>query len=150
MVTPIVNAVSGSFVRRVGVAAVLLGLLVPVAALAQSRGGRGSGGHHGPPPEAIEACEGRSDGSSCSVAIHGDSLDGTCRVIPTGESACVPEGMGPPMEPPAEAFEACDGGREGDECTIVAPFGELDGECVAMPDRRLVCAPDGMGPPPQR
>lgn len=37
---------------------------------------------NGPPPEAIEACEGKSEGDSVSFETRrGDILEGTCRTI---------------------------------------------------------------------
>lgn len=64
------------------------------------RGGQGGpGGRFGePPPQALEACEGRSNESACSVDTPHGRLSGTCRDVPSGELACVPEGgrRGPP------------------------------------------------------
>lgn len=54
--------------------------------------GNGQGAPHGNPPrEAITACEGKNESSSCSVQTPQGTLDGTCR-IPPGQSslACVP------------------------------------------------------------
>jgi hypothetical protein len=48
-------------------------------------------GRHQPPAEALRACAGSSDGSSCSfVTPRGDTLNGSC-LSPAGELACVPQ-----------------------------------------------------------
>ena len=50
-------------------------------------------GPKGPPPtEAIEACEGLSDGASCTAEVKGRSTEGTCRKGPEqdAELACMP------------------------------------------------------------
>jgi hypothetical protein len=45
----------------------------------------------GPPPEAIEACSGKSVGDACTVDFAGHSVDGTCRSVPDGGPlACAP------------------------------------------------------------
>jgi hypothetical protein len=52
--------------------------------------------HHGPPPEAISACDGLSDGDTCSfTSRRGDEIEGTCGTTRGGDFACMPEG-GPP------------------------------------------------------
>jgi len=54
-----------------------------------------------PPAEAIEACQSQSDGDSCTMTAKGkDSLDGTCRTVPSGEFACVPNRHKKPGAPP--------------------------------------------------
>jgi hypothetical protein len=53
---------------------------------------------HGPPPEAIEACASKTEGTACTVA-HGDhAVNGTCAHGPDGNGplACKPEGGPPP------------------------------------------------------
>ncbi len=44
-----------------------------------------------PPPEAIEACESKSEGDTCEVNTPHGMLNGTCITI-ENQSACVPEG----------------------------------------------------------
>jgi len=47
-----------------------------------------------PPPEARDACEGKSVGDICGfLTPHGDQLTGTCRTPPGSGLACVPDGM---------------------------------------------------------
>lgn len=75
----------------------LVSLLVASTAYA---GGRGDKGRRGPPrtppPEAVDACDGKSEGDSCSVDTPHGTLDGECRNVPSGELACVPDGHPPP------------------------------------------------------
>lgn len=56
----------------------------------------GKGNHRGPPPEAIDVCEGLSEGDGCAfVSPKGDNVGGTCEMTRSDIIACVPEG-GPP------------------------------------------------------
>jgi hypothetical protein len=54
--------------------------------------GRGPGGHHGPPPEALAACASSSAGASCTVTLpDGKTLSGACVAGPEGQAlACLP------------------------------------------------------------
>ena len=48
-----------------------------------------------PPPAAYEACEGKSEGASCSVDTPRGTLEGTCRIPPNmDELVCVPNDFG--------------------------------------------------------
>jgi hypothetical protein len=49
-----------------------------------------------PPAQAIEICQGLSDGSSCQMrSPHGDTVQGTCSTTPDGKYfACKPERRG--------------------------------------------------------
>jgi hypothetical protein len=56
----------------------------------------GRGKHRGPPPEAIDVCEGLAEGDGCAfVSPKGDNVGGTCEMTRSDIIACVPEG-GPP------------------------------------------------------
>ena len=57
------------------------------------------GGMGGPPPEALDACRGKSAGASCSfTGRRGEPLNGSCFSPPDGAAlACRPEG-GPPKK----------------------------------------------------
>ena len=46
----------------------------------------------GPPPEAVEACNGRAADDSCTVNLKDRTIDGTCRSDPhrDGSLVCVP------------------------------------------------------------
>lgn len=56
---------------------------------------------HEPPREAFDACKSLTEGAACSVTFRGQTMAGTCRKGPRGESelACVPER--PPGPPPS-------------------------------------------------
>ena len=58
---------------------------------------------HKPPQEAFDACKSLGEGDVCSVNLHGQTMTGTCRKGPNGESelACVP--AHPPGPPPTES-----------------------------------------------
>lgn len=46
---------------------------------------------HGPPPEALQACNGLTDGAACSFTDNGHEISGTCRTGPDGKGpACFP------------------------------------------------------------
>jgi hypothetical protein len=76
--------------------AVLLLLHASLATTASARPGGGEG-RRGPPPEAIEACEGKSANDPCSfTGRRDDTIEGTCFAPPDiDQLACAPEG-GPP------------------------------------------------------
>jgi hypothetical protein len=59
--------------------------------------------HHSPPQEAIDACQGLSEGAACTVIMRGSPTDGTCRKGPDGESAvsCAPPHGDRPAPPPS-------------------------------------------------
>lgn len=48
--------------------------------------------HRGPPPEAVEACEGLEEGDDCSFNARGHSIEGTCRFGRSEDDplACMP------------------------------------------------------------
>lgn len=59
----------------------------------QTQPGGQQGGIGGPPPEAIAACVGLSQGAACSIGPN----NGTCQIPPnTTQLACVPAGGPPP------------------------------------------------------
>ncbi len=61
-------------------------------------GGQPTGGGQGQPPqEAFTACNGLSEGASCSVNTPIGSIAGLCRITPaSSQLACVPAGGPPP------------------------------------------------------
>ncbi|XAH22678.1 hypothetical protein AAFF27_22170 [Xylophilus sp. GW821-FHT01B05] len=60
------------------------------------------GGHRGPPPEAIAACQGKTEGTSVSITMRdGRTMTGTCKTGPDGTLAARPDHM-PPGPPPAQ------------------------------------------------
>jgi hypothetical protein len=75
-------------------AAAALFLAAPLAALAQSDANGGPPDHggqrpHGPPPEAIAACQGKAVGTQASFTIRGGrTISGVCTQI--GDVVAVP------------------------------------------------------------
>lgn len=108
-----------------------------------------------PPPEAFEACEGKSANDACSVTTKRGELEGTCKAPKDKKPVCVPKDRpqkgdhkkgdeGEKSErrgPPPEAFEACEGKAAGDVCSVTTKRGELEGTCKAPKDKKPVCAP---------
>ena len=103
------------------------------------------GRHHGPPPEAVEACNGKSEGTACTVSFDGKSLNGTCSNGPhrSDTIACRPEGgPGGHHGPPPEASAACSGKAEGATCSFTHHDRTLEGTCRTGPNGdALACAP---------
>lgn len=130
-------------VRLVSIPA--FGLIVCAASMASAQ-------HRGPTPEALEACEGRSVGASCSVETPHGALEGTCEAPEGRALACRPaHPPGPPPDgagpregarrgPPPGAIEACEGIAEGDACVLDAPHGTVEGVCRSGPDGNA-CVP---------
>ena len=105
-------------------------------ALACAPAGLGPGGHHGPPPESLAACQGQTEGGTCSFTVEGHAMTGTCRTGPPGAPlACAPAGMGPPGHhgPPPEALAACASLTSGAACTVSFNGQTQAGTCVAGP-----------------
>ena len=113
---------------------------------------------HGPPPEAFNACEGKSVGDTAEfVSPRGDTVTGTCeqqgdRLVlrpdnpPGGNS----DGNDRSSQnagrrqhgPPPEAYTACEGKNLGDTAEFVSPRGDtVTGTCKQQDDR-LVLRPD--------
>lgn len=111
----------------------------------------GPGGRGGPPPEAVSACAGSSEGASCSVSFNGHTMTGTCRAPPHGGGslACAP----PRPAPPAEAVSACASASEGASCSVSLGGETLNGTCRSHGGGALACAPPHggghRGPPPE-
>lgn len=105
--------------------------------------------HHGPPPEALSACSGKSDGAACSVTFGDKTLEGTCSNGPRGDAlACRPkDGHGPGMHhhhrgPPPEALTACQGLSSGAGCSVVLGGQARAGTCrQGPPGEPLACVP---------
>ncbi len=87
--------------RMLGVWVVMTGLLWGASgALAQTNQGSGKGqGRHGPPPQAIEACNGKTAGDQCEFkGRKGDILKGTCFTPDKDKPlACRPNDRPPPQ-----------------------------------------------------
>ncbi len=92
---PIVNQIQERTMKsfRPSRIALLLALLAGMAATSSSfaqpsgQGGQGGGDRpHGPPPEAIAACKGKSADAACSFTNReGDKRTGTCFAPPARE-----------------------------------------------------------------
>ena len=66
--------------------------LVPLTSMASDRGGKGPRGK-GPPPEAIEACEGKDAGDEVEfTGRRGETVSATCEER-DGQLVAVPERM---------------------------------------------------------
>lgn len=131
-----------------------LGLfVVSTAALAQQ------GPPRGPPPEALQACSGLSEGAACAFTHREHELTGTCRTGPQGGAlACAPAGMGPGAHrgpPPAESVAACQARATGASCSFSFDGRAHTGTCGPTPDgASMACRParpEGgpHGPPPE-
>ncbi|MDX2169732.1 MAG: hypothetical protein SF182_21865 [Deltaproteobacteria bacterium] len=73
--------------------------LIATAAAAQPSGPPPQGRRHGPPPIALQACEGLAEGDACTfTGRYGERIAGSCTAF--GEQiACLPADAPPP--PPA-------------------------------------------------
>lgn len=70
----------------------VLAILVLMPIAASAKGGNHDGRRHGPPPEAIEACEGKEVGDNVEfTGRRGETLKATCKEI-DGQIVAVPEG----------------------------------------------------------
>ncbi len=116
------------------------------------------GRRHGPPPEALSACAGLSDGVACAFTHHGDNLTGTCRKGPSSEAAaCMPAGGpgGRHRGPPPVALEACKTLTAGAACSVTFGDKTINGTCATGgPANELACRPADTeghhrGPPPK-
>jgi hypothetical protein len=68
-------------VNKTSMAIFLLGAFLAFSPFDNDAVARGGSerGHHGPPPEAYTACEGKSEGDTAEFeSPHGDTVAGTC------------------------------------------------------------------------
>lgn len=99
------------------------------------------GGRGGPPPEALNACEGLARESACSVVTPHGARPGFCHAPEGMPLACLPESHG--MTP--AAFEACADIEAGDACAVETPEGVREGQCRPTPEGSVCALP----PPPR-
>lgn len=99
-------------------------------------------GRRGPPPEAIEACEGKKEGDSCEFEGRRGKVTGTCQTR-RDQLVCVSKNKRKKHRrgPPPEAVDACKGKKEGDSCEFEGRRGQVTGTCQTRRDR-LVCRPE--------
>ncbi|MFH2061270.1 MAG: hypothetical protein ABIJ59_20590 [Pseudomonadota bacterium] len=58
---------------------VILGICTTITFGSDTENRRPKGGHHGPPPEAYTACEGKTAGDAAGfISPHGNTVTGTC------------------------------------------------------------------------
>jgi hypothetical protein len=57
--------------------------------------------HHGPPPQAYDACSQKKTGDACQVTFHDQTVSGVCAAAPDNRLACRPDH--PPGPPPDQA-----------------------------------------------
>jgi len=68
-------------VKKNIIAIVLFGLCTVSAFGADTDQQQPRGRHQGPPPEAYEACEGKSEGDTAEfISPHGDTVTGVCEL----------------------------------------------------------------------
>jgi hypothetical protein len=80
---------------------IFAGLTVAGASIAHDK----CPGHRGPPPEALAACEDKSEGDACTVQLGDRTIDGTCEAPTNRKLACVPADMPPPPEPSEQKMD---------------------------------------------
>jgi hypothetical protein len=114
-------------------------LLLPLfAGLAAQAGDDGEHRHHGPPPAAFEACQGKKADDVCKVTFGDHAIDGKCAATPDARLACRPDR---PMGPPPELFKACEGKHDGDACTVTLGDKTRAGTCGKGRGDALICRP---------
>jgi hypothetical protein len=101
-----------------------------------------------PPPEAVAACKGKSEGAVVQFTTsRGDILKGICKKS-DGQLAAFPERHGQPPPPPPEAFAACKGKTEGAVVQFTTSRGDtLKGVCKKF-ESKLAAFPERHGQPP--
>ena len=97
-----------------------------------------------------KACQGKSDGATCSFETPRGKMEGHCRSRGGGEGEgalmCVPKQR---EERRKRAAQACKGKKAGDACQVQTPRGARGGKCQEAPDG-LMCRPERRPPPPSR
>ena len=133
----------------------------------------GSGGHHGPPQAAIDACAAAASGDACTFTLDTTTLTGLCLTRPAhpggghhggGEHG---GGSGTPPPPPPDAgsgsdaatlvcvppppqalIDACSGLAVDAACTFTSPRDGADetGTCQTSPVGNVVACRPSRGP----
>ena len=150
----------------IGLLASLL-LLLNSGTLFAQQGSQQGGQRGGPPQEAIDACDGKSDGDTVEFETRdGQTISGVCRER-NGETVAVPEngqqGQGRSQNggqqdsqmsnqgssqrggqngPPQEAIDACSGKSDGASVSFETPRGDsVSGTCKEM-QGQMVAVPE--------
>ena len=73
---------------------------MPLLAQNQSSSGKGEKRRGPPPKEAIEICKAEQENASCAFTDtrRNKEITGTCRIVPDGTKACVPERRSKPKK----------------------------------------------------
>jgi hypothetical protein len=96
-----------------------------------------------PPQEAIQACDGKTSGDTCSfTGMRNDTVTGTCRNGPDGQGAlaCAPAQMPGQSQhqgsgQPSAAIQACNGKSMGNSCSFAGPNNQsVSGSCQQGPE----------------
>jgi hypothetical protein len=134
--------------KKTSIVITLLGILIAFNTFGNDTSSQKSGRrHHGPPPEAYTACEGKSAGDEAQfVSPRGETVAGTCEqegdrlVLRPDRSKR--NSSGQHHGPPPEAYTACEGKSAGDAAEFVGLRGNtVTGTCEQEGDR-LVLRPD--------
>ena len=81
-----------TLLKGLAVLITLLSILAVSACAQSSRSGGPGGRQQGPPPEAIEVCEGKAEGDTVSFSgRRGDTIEATCQMV-DDQLVAVPEG----------------------------------------------------------
>ncbi|WP_421900741.1 DUF1566 domain-containing protein [Maridesulfovibrio sp.] len=83
----------------------------------------------------------RNSGMGQSMMHGGMRQDGMGQEMGQGQD----HGRGNRQGPPEEAFTACKGKSQGEECTVETPHGMLSGLCISRGEQTF-CVPEGRGP----
>lgn len=87
--------------RSTGLGAVVaIAIAASTPSFAQTNPQPPGGGMGGPPPEALEACAGKTAADVCTMALPGQDTEvsGQCVVTPGDQIACLPDGAPPPPQ----------------------------------------------------
>ena len=111
-------------------------------------------GNWTPPPEAALACSGKANGTVCEYSANGQTLNGTCRNMPSGQTVCLGGGRGGGFAGnrtamTSESVNACAGKAEGDVCSFTINDRTIDGTC-GTGNGQMGCMPAGRGGPSLR
>ncbi len=96
---------------------------------------------HGPPPEAYQACKGKSLGGKAEfVNPRGETVAGVCLNDGSGKMVLRPDHPpGGHHGPPPEAYQACAGKTAGNAAQLTGPKGEtVQGTCEAEGERLVL------------